>query len=1096
MATRRLVRSYTEHRLLVAQDWIEKVSRNGELLILAPTKGAADDLARNLSLKNGGILGVHRMTLSQLAATLATPRLVAEQLTALSPLGAEALAAWTVHRCLKEEALSYFAPVAPMPGFARALASTLSQLRLEGIVPGELASIGEPGPDLARLLEAFEEELTTQALADLASLFDLANKTVESGGHYLLRLPLLLLDVSCRSALEKRLLQSLVQHAPAVLATVIAGDSENNKTLGELLGVVAEDLDNLGCGDSTAGLSFPTTVDQARRFLFSSENPPDRRLDASLEFFSAPGQGRECVEIARRVMQATAEGMGFDQIAVLLRQPGLYQPVLEEAFRRAGIFAYYSRGTTRPDPAGRALLALLACAEEGLTATRFAEYLSLGQVPALDSNGAPHRREIPWVGFSDDSQITLKVSESEPEEDDQHEASESDDSPSLAGSLRAPLRWERLLVDAAVIGGRDRWARRLDGLEQELRLHVQEAGEEDSLRKHIQDQLERLVHLKKFALPVIDFLGSLPSQASWGEWLALLRQLAAMTLRRPESVLAVVAELEPMSEVGPVALPEVRESLSDRLTLLRSEPPDCRYGRVFVGTIAEAAARSFELVFLPGLAEGIFPRKLLEDPLLLDEYRQKLPGDLSQRQDQAEQERRLLCIAASTARTRLAISYPRLDLVEGRARVPSLYALEILRAACGRLPDLKTIEKEASAASGFRMGWPAPRQLAQAIDDAEYDVAVLDTLLHECKPPGKGTGRFLLEENLYLARSLRSRFKRWSSQQWTDADGMVDAEARTFKALQEHFLSRRAHSATDLQSYASCPYRFLLQAIHRLRPRETSVAMVQMDPLTRGGLFHAVQFQLFKRLQAESLLPMKIQQQDRILDLADEVLDSTATDYQERLAPAIPRVWEREIEDLRVDLRGWIREVISRDEAWIPIHFEYSFGLPFEPGKDAESCREEAVVLSGVRLRGSVDLIETNSTGTVLRVTDHKTGKVPDEPTQWIGQGEVLQPLLYALAAETLLKLPVHSGRLFYCTQRGGFREQAIELNEHAVRAIQQVADTIDRSFQEGFFPALPREGACKFCDFRLVCGPYEELRTSRKSRQRLQGLEDVRKTR
>ena len=35
----------------------------------------------------------------------------------------------------------------------------------------------------------------------------------------------------------------------------------------------------------------------------------------------------------------------------------------------------------------------------------------------------------------------------------------------VLGTLRAPWRWERLLHDAAVLGGRERWKRRLDGLE-------------------------------------------------------------------------------------------------------------------------------------------------------------------------------------------------------------------------------------------------------------------------------------------------------------------------------------------------------------------------------------------------------------------------------------------------------------------------------------------------------------------------------------------------------------------------------------------------------------------------------------------------------
>ncbi len=816
MTVKRLVCSYTSQRLLVAKEWIETFSHDSELVVLGPTKGAADDLVRNLSLKTGGLLGAHRMTLSQLAAALATSRLAAAQLSALSLLGSEALAARTVHLCLKEKALSYFTPVASMPGFARALASTISELRLENIVPTDLAAVGQPGPDLATLLERFEQELAAQALADLASLFKFSEETIVNGNHYLLRLPIVLVDVSFQSALEKRFLRSLVQQAPAVLGTVISGDSENRKALSELLGVVAEDLEISHRTDSNAAPPFECALDQTRRFLFSSENPPTRELDASVDFFSAPGQGRESVEIARRVVQAAGAGVGLDQIAVLLRQPGLYQPVLEEAFRRAEVPAYYSRGTARPDPTGRAFLALLACAEERLPATGFAEYLSLGQVPRVDESTDSSPGPVPWVAPADDSQLTLKFPEPAPAGQELPETPESDDAPSIAGTLRTPLYWERLLVDAAVIGGRDRWARRLNGLEQELKLQLQETAEDDSRRKYIESQLEQLSNLTKFALPVIDFLDSLPSETSWGEWLALLRRLATMALRDPASVLAVLAELEPMGQVGPVALSEVRETLTEPLMFLRIEPPDYRYGQVFVGTIAEAAARSFEWVFLPGLAEGIFPKKLLEDPLLLDDYRQKLPGRLDCRQDLVEQERLLLRTAASAARTRLAISYPRTELVDGRARVPSLYALEILRSASGRLPDLKTIEKESTTASGSRLGWPAPRALDQAIDDAEYDLAVLDTLLHE---PTKGTGRFLLEENAHLARSLRGRFKRWNARQFTDADGLVDSEARTVKALQKHRLSERAYSASDLQRFSSCPYRFLLPAVHRLRPR-------------------------------------------------------------------------------------------------------------------------------------------------------------------------------------------------------------------------------------------------------------------------------------
>jgi ATP-dependent helicase/DNAse subunit B len=46
-----------------------------------------------------------------------------------------------------------------------------------------------------------------------------------------------------------------------------------------------------------------------------------------------------------------------------------------------------------------------------------------------------------------------------------------------------------------------------------------------------------------------------------------------------------------------------------------------------------------------------------------------------------------------------------------------------------------------------------------------------------------------------------------------------------------------------LQSFAACPYKFLLSAIYRLAPREEAVALQSIDPVTRGAIFHRVQAQ-------------------------------------------------------------------------------------------------------------------------------------------------------------------------------------------------------------------------------------------------------------
>src|SRR6185312_15406460 len=92
----------------------------------------------------------------------------------------------------------------------------------------------------------------------------------------------------------------------------------------------------------------------------------------------------EAVEIVRRLLDEAQAGVPFDEMAVFLRAPDHYLGLLEHACARGGVPVYFDRGTRRPDPAGRAFMALLSCAAEGLSARRFDEYLSLGQVPRLD----------------------------------------------------------------------------------------------------------------------------------------------------------------------------------------------------------------------------------------------------------------------------------------------------------------------------------------------------------------------------------------------------------------------------------------------------------------------------------------------------------------------------------------------------------------------------------------------------------------------------------------------------------------------------------------------------------------------------------------
>src|SRR5206468_1049835 len=182
---------------------------------------------------------------------------------------------------------------------------------------------------------------------------------------------------------------------------------------------------------------------RARDFLFAAAAPPPGAARGDVLFFSAPGEGRESVEIARRILDEARAGTPFDAMAVLLRAPEVYGSLLGVALGRAGIPAWFARGTSRPDPSGRAFLALLDCALERLSARRFAEYLSLGQVPPLDEAGAPPVDRAVWTTPEDETlgaaAESAQAAESAPEnaspDTTASQEPDADDHPVVEGTL-------------------------------------------------------------------------------------------------------------------------------------------------------------------------------------------------------------------------------------------------------------------------------------------------------------------------------------------------------------------------------------------------------------------------------------------------------------------------------------------------------------------------------------------------------------------------------------------------------------------------------------------------------------------------------------
>jgi len=1068
-------------RLDEASQFLLALPPETEAIVVGSSRESADDLVRRVSKEVIATFGLHRFSLMQLAMRLAAVEMARRGLAPSTALGTEALAARVAFEVMGHGELKYFAPVASRPGFAHALAAAIRELRSCGVTARALEELGGAGVDLARLLREFEIRLLSLGLADRPALFEMASQAIESRTDALAGAPLLLLDVAIHARAERDFIATLCSCAPHALATVPAGDE---RTLSALEKIRSE--------RTTAPRKFENSLDRLQNYLFADLPSDSYAKDDQVCLFSAPGEGRECVEIARRLLDEAKNGMAFDEMAILVRSPGTYAPLLEAALNRAGIPAYFARGTSRPDPAGRAFVVLLACAVEGFSAKRFAEYLSLGQVPLLTEEGGPPTDRNVWSPASDEVVLSPTTLEMRTEFEDVSDRRDSDAEPVVAGTLRAPRRWEELLVEAAVVGGKKRWARRLDGLAAELRLKITgiEKVEPESPRlMALERQVVNLRHLRRFALPIIEDLAALPKNANWGQWLEVLERLAPMVLRHPERVLSVLAELVPMAAIGPVTLDEVRQVLANRLTQLDVEPPRYRFGRVFIGTPEQARGRSFDTVFVPGLAERIFPQKLREEPILHDDLRRIIgtaDPPLMKRSDHAAAERLWLRLAAGAARRQVYFSYPRVEVALARPRVPSFYALDVTRTTLGHLPNVDVFEREAAEQSNALLAWPAPVDPLHAIDDMEHDLATLRPLLQAKPEEVPGRARYLMELNPDLARSLRSRWQRWHKP-WTAADGLCQSTAATRAALADHRLNARPYSPTALQLFAACPYRFLLSAIYRLAPREEPIPVESMDPATRGAIFHRVQAQFVREALKRNWLPLAPVQLQDAQALVDGILDKVAAEFGEQLVPAIERVWENEIGQMRGDFRGWLLRLTEQGE-WSPVLVEFAFGLLVNDGYDPASTADPVQLADGFLLHGIVDLAEQNASR-ALRVTDYKTGKDRTEGNIVVGHGELLQPVLYSLAVERIRKQSVVESRLWYCTTTGSYNERVIPINDATRSCGNEVLHIIDHAIEEGSLPPAPKERACRWCDFRAVCGPYEEIRAARKDQKPLAAL-------
>ena len=566
----------------------------------------------------------------------------------------------------------------------------------------------------------------------------------------------------------------------------------------------------------------------------------------------------------------------------------------------------------------------------------------------------------------------------------------------LACHIGPHSRWDARTVELGIVAGKEQW-----------RSRIRHADERD---------------LADFIAKLFTITDAIPPRARWNTFveqtLATFRAFGGKGAEIAEAVKA----LEALDEFeSPVSIETFAEFCQKTIETERQPPGQFQDGGIFVGDVMSARGLSFPLVIVLGLVEKSFPRVVREDPLLLDDERRRISPELPLKQSGLDEERLLFDLATGAARTKLVLSYPRLEPATARPRVPSFLLLELTGAK-----DFKALDELVENATR-----------EPPLDERELDLQALETL--------RDGDEYLAEVSLVLLRGVQAERLRWRERALTRYDGIIDGKSGR-QLLRERFgLEKLVISATSLEDFFGCPFYYFQKHVLGIERWDEPEATVVIESRDLGSLYHAILEDYYRNGG----------------ELAT-VAETHFRRFEQEGVTGYPSLWAIKKELVREELAAFVaREQRRRAAGWTPSEFEKEFtGIAVAPP---------------VRLRGKIDRIDRSADGRRAWVLDYKTGKLPRglRDDMLVG-GEALQLPLYLLAAEQVLPgATVEAASYLYFTLRGGYREirfshSALDARRHE---LTKLLDTAAEMIRDGVLAQHATPDNCRQCEYRPICG-------------------------
>ena len=519
--------------------------------------------------------------------------------------------------------------------------------------------------------------------------------------------------------------------------------------------------------------------------------------------------------------------------------------------------------------------------------------------------------------------------------------------------------------------------------------------------------------------------------------------------------------------------------LGHALRTTAAEPFDlARTGKVLVTTAAEARGLPHRHVYILGLAEGLFPAEISEDPLYLDSEREALHslGIPLVTQAQRNDDQGLFYELISLPRETLTLSRPTFQA--GKAWNES----HLWRAVRRVYPQLQP----ETAAVGSVVRAEAAASGAEALLGL---AAALNGKRAEAAEPALRVKAWLQLDAGWSAQwrrieeGRRVELSRLSNQPYDQHSGVLSAPA-LLGEVARRLGQQRVWSASQLKDYGLCGFRFFAKRLLKLE--ETAEPEAGFDAAQLGSLNHRILEDTYREIGQRGLM---IDESNRQAALA--IFAQAADDILER-APALfnfraSATWQEEKQVLRKRLLALIKRDFSADSPLgkfgagraihdIEMHFD---DLEIELAADAPP----------LRIAGYIDRVDRVDGELVL--IDYKSGTTPIK-RQEMENGRDFQMLVYMLALRSLLERGGSgtkvAGGLFWHVRNletsGNFSADDEEDEAALDLARQHIARNLDGG-RKGWFPAHAtalEAGKCaRYCEFSHLCrmrvtSPYKTL--------------------